>query len=56
MLPKLRGYREFAGTRPAEVAANIAICLVHQANSCSTGLIARLEQDFVKPGDLRERG
>ena len=25
-------YREFAETRPAEVIANIAICLIHQTN------------------------
>jgi four helix bundle protein len=25
-------YREFCETRPAEVVANIAICLIHQAN------------------------
>ena len=37
------------------VVANIAVCLVHQANYLLDRLIARLEQDFVKGGGLRER-
>jgi len=48
-------YREFCETRPAEVVANIAICLLHQANYLLDQQIRRLEQDFVKEGGLRER-
>lgn len=48
-------YREFCETRPAEVAANIAICLIHQANYLLDRQIRRLEQDFLKEGGLRER-
>jgi four helix bundle suffix protein len=43
------------GTRPAEVVANIAICLIHQTNYLLDQQIRRLEQDFVKEGGLRER-
>lgn len=48
-------YREFCETRPAEVVANIAVCLIHQANYLLDQQIRRLEQDFVKNGGLRER-
>lgn len=48
-------YREFAETRPADVVANIAICLIHQANYLLDQQIRRLEQDFLKDGGLRER-
>jgi four helix bundle suffix protein len=48
-------YREFCETRQAEVVANIAICLIHQANFLLDQQIRRLEQDFVKEGGLRER-
>jgi four helix bundle suffix protein len=48
-------YREFVETRPAEVVANIAICLIHQANYLLDKQIHRLEEDFLKEGDLRER-
>ena len=48
-------YREFCETRPAEVVANIAICIIHQANFLLDRQIRRLEQDFIKEGGLRER-
>ena len=48
-------FREFCETRPAEIVANIAICLIHQANYLLDQQIRRLEQDFVKEGGLRER-
>jgi len=48
-------YREFMETRPAEVTANIAICLIHQANYLLDRQIKRLEQDFLQEGGLRER-
>lgn len=48
-------FREFVETRPPEVVANIAICLIHQANYLLDQQIRRLEQDFLKEGGLRER-
>jgi len=48
-------YREFVETRPPEVIANIAICLIHQTNYLLDQQLRRLEQDFVKQGGLRER-
>jgi four helix bundle suffix protein len=48
-------YREFVETRPPEVVANIALCLIHQANYLIDQQIRRLEKDFVKQGGLRER-
>lgn len=48
-------YREFVETRPPEVIANIAICLIHQANYLLDQQLRRLEQDFLKEGGLRER-
>jgi len=48
-------YREFVQTRDAAIVANIAICLIHQARYLIDHQIARLEQDFVQQGGLRER-
>jgi four helix bundle suffix protein len=48
-------YRQFVETRPPEVIANIAICLIHQANYLIDQQLRRLEQDFLKEGGLRER-
>jgi four helix bundle suffix protein len=48
-------YRPYVDTRPAEVVANIALCLIHQANYLLDQQIRRLEQDFLKEGGLRER-
>jgi len=48
-------YREICETRPADVVANIAICLIHQANYLLDQQLRRLEQDFLKEGGLRER-
>jgi four helix bundle suffix protein len=42
-------------TRPPEVAANIAICLIHQANYLIDKQLQRLEKDFAESGGLRER-
>ena len=41
-------------TRPPEVLANLAICLIHQANYLLDQQIRRLEKDFLKKGGLRE--
>lgn len=48
-------YKEFCETRHAEVVANIAICVIHQANYLLDQQIRCLEQDFLKEGGLRER-
>ncbi len=48
-------YRVFLETRPAETLANIAICLIHQANYLLDQQIRRLEKDFLEKGGLRER-
>lgn len=48
-------YREFCETRPAEVVANIGICLIHQSNFLLDRQIRQLEQDFIKEGGIRER-
>ena len=48
-------YRKFIETRPAETVANIAICLIHQANYLLDKQMKRLEEDFLKEGGLRER-
>jgi four helix bundle suffix protein len=48
-------YRRFMETRTPETLANIAICLIHQANYLLDQQIRRLEKDFLKNGGLRER-
>ncbi len=48
-------YRPIIETRPPEVIANIAVCLIHQANYLLDQQIRRFEQDFLKEGGLRER-
>src|SRR5665213_1725990 len=48
-------YREFVETRPPEAIANIAICLIHQANYLIDPQLRRLEKDFLEQGGLRER-
>jgi four helix bundle suffix protein len=58
-------YREIVETRPPEVIANIAICLIHPpspmlrragpTNYLIDQQLRRLEQDFLKDGGLRER-
>ena len=48
-------YRSFMETRPADTLANIALCLIHQANYLLDQQIRRLEKDFVAKGGLKER-
>jgi len=48
-------YREFLETRPPQVIANIAICLIHQTNYLLDQQLRRLERDFLEQGGLRER-
>lgn len=47
--------KPFAVTRPAEVVANIALCLIHQATFLLERQLRKLEADFVANGGLRER-
>ena len=42
-------------TRPPETTANIALCLIHQANYLIDQPLCRLEWDFLDQGGLRER-
>jgi four helix bundle suffix protein len=48
-------YRELCETRPAEITANMAICLIHQTNYLLDQQIRQLEKDFIAEGGLRER-
>lgn len=48
-------YREFLDTRPPEVVANIAICLIHQTNYLIDQQLRSLEKAFLTTGGLRER-
>ena len=48
-------YREFVETRPPEVIANLAICLLHQANYLLDQQLKALEKEFMEQGGLRER-
>ena len=48
-------YREYMETRPAEVVANIAICLIHQTNYLLDQQLKTLEKEFIEQGGLRER-
>ncbi|MFB3891307.1 MAG: four helix bundle suffix domain-containing protein [Phycisphaerae bacterium] len=48
-------YRAFCETLPAEVVANIAICLIHQAKYLLDRQMRRQEQTFLTQGGIRER-
>jgi four helix bundle suffix protein len=48
-------YRKLCETRPAEIGANMALCLIHQTNYLLDQQIRRLEQDFMREGGIRER-
>jgi len=48
-------YRPIMDTRPPEVLANIAICLIHQANYLLDQQRRQLEKAFVKKGGIREQ-
>ena len=48
-------YKGFVESRPAEVVANIALCLIHQANYLLDRQLKSLEQEFLKAGGIRER-
>jgi four helix bundle suffix protein len=48
-------YGPYVERASAEIAANTIVCLLHQANYLLDQQIRRLEEAFVKEGDLRER-
>jgi four helix bundle suffix protein len=48
-------YRRIFETRPPEVIANIAICLIHQTNFLIDRQLLQLDREFVENGGLRER-
>jgi four helix bundle suffix protein len=48
-------YRTFVDTRPAEVIANIAICVIHQTNYLLDQQVKALAKNFLNEGGLRER-
>lgn len=48
-------FRTFTETRSAEIVANIAICLIHQANYLLDQQLKGLEKTFLQEGGLRER-
>jgi len=48
-------FRSFFETRPPEILANIAICLIRQTNFLLDRQLCQLEQAFIKEGGLRER-
>ena len=48
-------YATYIETRPAQVVANILICLIHQTNYLLDQQIRQLEKAFLREGGLRER-
>jgi four helix bundle suffix protein len=48
-------YKPFIEIRPPEIAANIIICLIHQANYLLDQQLRQLEKAFLAEGGLRER-
>lgn len=48
-------YRTYIETRPANVVANILICLIHQTNYLLDQQLRQLEKAFLEEGGLRER-
>jgi four helix bundle suffix protein len=48
-------YKAYLETRPAEVCANILICLIHQANYLLDQQLKALETDFLEEGGFTER-
>jgi four helix bundle suffix protein len=48
-------YRTYIETRPAQVVANILVCLIHQTNYLLDQQLRQLEKAFITEGGLRER-
>jgi four helix bundle suffix protein len=50
-----KSYETYIETRPAQVVANILICLIHQTNYLLDQQLRQLEKAFLEEGGLRER-
>jgi four helix bundle suffix protein len=48
-------YRPILAEKPAEIWANTAVCLVHQANYLLDQQLRSLEEEFLEKGGMRER-
>jgi four helix bundle suffix protein len=48
-------YGPYIETRPAQVVANILVCLIHQTNYLLDQQLRQLEKAFLSEGGLRER-
>ncbi|MHC4526171.1 MAG: four helix bundle suffix domain-containing protein [Planctomycetota bacterium] len=48
-------YRSYVEQRSPETAANVVLCLIHQANYLIDMQLRQLEQDFINHGGLSER-
>ena len=48
-------YRPLLEDKPAEIWANTAVCLIHQANYLLDQQLRSLEQEFLRQGGMRER-
>ena len=48
-------YTTYIESRPANVVANILICLIHQTNYLLDQQLWQLEKAFLREGGLRER-
>jgi four helix bundle suffix protein len=48
-------YATYIETRPANVVANILICVIRQTNYLLDQQLRQLEKAFLKEGGLRER-
>ncbi len=51
----LEGSQAYIETRPAQVVANILICLIHQTNYLLDQQLRQLEKTSLSEGGLRER-
>ncbi|MDF1756509.1 MAG: four helix bundle suffix domain-containing protein [Verrucomicrobiales bacterium] len=49
------GFREIFETRPPGIIANLAICLINQANDLIDQQLKTLDREFVSNGGLSER-
>jgi restriction system protein len=50
-----RTYRTYLEAKPPEVAANAAICLIHQTNYLLDRQLRALEKEFLKEGGFTEK-
>jgi len=48
-------YMQIIKTRPPETISNMAICLIKQTDVLLSGLLKKLQEDFLKDGGLREK-